>query len=168
MDHGSHQWLKGQQTASPPTQPPTEGSHWPVDSSINQNSVAVIFYKLCCVFFVFFLSPRPPSETQYGASFSFDAGSRRKQDGVQTFKRAKGDTSRGLFHACGVLAFLLNSFKVSGMAPSLADTHTHTKKCPSEPTRWRLQVVECSGAVNTVWDDSVEKSNTTATSKQQR
>lgn len=48
--------------------------------------------------------------------FLFLAGSRRKHDGVQTFKRAQGDTSRGLFHACGVLAFLLNSFKISGTA----------------------------------------------------
>lgn len=76
MDHGSHQWHKGQPTASLWPQ----GSHWPVPSSINQKVCGgdviqiASCVQLCSVIlgsFVIFFSAGLPSETQYGASFSF-------------------------------------------------------------------------------------------------
>lgn len=53
--------------------------------------------------------------------FFFLARGKRRHDGVQTFKLAQRDTSTGLFHASGILAFLVNSFK-SLARPSLTDT----------------------------------------------
>lgn len=113
-----------------------------------------MLYKLQVVFcyflfcFGFFFSEAAIRDAIW-RQFLFLAGSRRKHDGVQTFKRAQGDTSRGLFHACGILAFLLNSFKISGTAPSLTDTSERQKKkcCLSESTRRRLTFSRVFGSL---------------------
>lgn len=165
MDHGSHQWHKGQPTASLSPQ----GSHWPVHSSINQKLCGGDVTQIAsCVLlfwgFLLFFSARLPSETQYGASFSFLPAA---EESRMVFKHLNEhrETQAGAYFTpvASWRSFWIHLKSLAQHRRSLTNLKERKKKGARLNQRVGGLLAECSGALNTVWDDAMEESNTQLT-----